>query len=293
MGDGYSFVNAALMGGVTWAALLTFGVLKQFATSLTVGSGGSGGVFAPTLYIGAGLGGAFGFLLKWLAPSSVSSPAAYALVGMAAMFAGAAHVPVTCIVLIMEVTNSYEMILPLMIAVSSSYLVGSAVMADSLYTISLHKRGITLRHGIYIDALRAIRVSQIMTMNPITLKPGANSAEALRLALGTHHSTFPIIDADGKIVGTITTEDLLQASRDTSSEQTVEQLASRDFLRVNPEMTMDSVFHLMTSKKKSHAIVVDPSQPDKMLGLVTHTDLLRAYESATALSKSTGEFSED
>ncbi len=293
MGDGYAFVNSALLGQATWIALLAFGVLKMISTSLSIGSGGSGGIFAPTLYIGAGLGGAFGYLMSWLVPSVVTQPEAYALVGMAAMFAGAAHVPITCIVIIMEVTGGYGMILPLMIAVSSSYVVGSAVMPDSIYTMSLRKRGVTLRRGIYIDALRSVRVDQAMTANPVILSPDMTASEALRIVATTHHTRFPVVDRDGHVVGVMVAEVLEEHLDETGREITVERLMARDFLRVTSGTTMDEVLHMMTLEREGQAVVTSPSNPERMLGFVTKTDVLRAYEAGTTALKLSGRLSSD
>ncbi len=285
MGSGYGFINAAMLGGVPILALVTFGVLKMFATAFSIGSGGSGGVFAPTLFVGAGLGGALGLVLNSLAPEIAPHPTAYALVGMAAMFAGAAHVPVTCIVMTMEMTGDYALILPLMIAVSSSYIVGSAVMEESIYTEKLRLRGINVKKGLYIDALRSVKVKQVMTTNPTTLSPDMTAEEALHMLTLTHHTKFPVVDSEGRIVGTVIAEALEERCDQNGCAYRVKDLMDTDFLVVDLDTPMDEVLHRMMERKEGHAVVLDPRDRTKMIGFLTKTDVFRAYEWAIAMLK--------
>ncbi|MHA1637811.1 MAG: chloride channel protein, partial [Candidatus Thorarchaeota archaeon] len=132
MGVGYSFIDATLLTVVAVPVLLAFGILKMLTTSSTLGSGGSGGVFAPSLFIGTAFGAVFGLVGSFLFPEVVLQPMSFALVGMAALFAGTGRAPITCIVIVMEMTHDYSMILPLMIAVSAAYLVASLIDEDSI-----------------------------------------------------------------------------------------------------------------------------------------------------------------
>ncbi|MCF2135859.1 MAG: chloride channel protein [Candidatus Thorarchaeota archaeon] len=292
MGSGYAFINAALIGSVPFLALITFGFLKMFATAFSIGSGGSGGVFAPTLFMGAGIGGAFGIIFNMIAPDIALHPMAYALVGMAAMFAGAAHVPVTCIVMTMEMTGDYNLILPLMIAVASSYMLAVTIMPESIYTEKLRMRGINLKRGLYIDALRSITVKQIMTREPVVLSPDMTADDALRVLNKTHHTKFPVVDSDGNLVGTVIAEDLEKRYDSEGNPLKVRNLMMQKFLTVNLDTTMDEVLHAMMKQLEGHAVVLDPSNPHKMLGFITKTDVFRAYESAIASLRLEGSIEE-
>ncbi len=286
MGSGYEFINSALtldpLYTAPFLALVTFGLLKSVATSLTLGSGGSGGVFAPTLFIGAGLGGGFGYLFHWFAPNMVPYPMAFALVGMGAMFAGAAHVPVTCIVMTMEITGSYEMILPLMVAVSSSYILSTAISRESIYTRRLSRRGIAIRQGVYVDALKSVTVAQVMTRDPAVLYSDMTASEALHMLSTTHHTKFPVLDREGHIVGTVIAEDLERRYDPSGREYTVGDLMFKDFLTVTLDKTMDEVLHAMMLRREGHAVILDPNDPTRMIGFLTKTDVFRAYEAAVA-----------
>ncbi|TXT55443.1 MAG: H(+)/Cl(-) exchange transporter ClcA [Candidatus Thorarchaeota archaeon] len=291
MGSGYGFINATLLGTVSIAAMITFGLIKMLTTSLTVGSGGGGGVFAPTLFIGAGIGGAFGYCFEYLFPEIVPFPMAFALVGMAAMFSGTAHVPVTCIVMTMEMTGDYGMILPLMIAVSSSYIISSAINPDSIYTEKLRRKGVNLKQGLYLDALRIVSVQQVMTKNPVTLRPDMLASDALDMIYETRHTKFPVV-LDEKILGTVIAETLEKCWHDKEETLMVWELMNPDFLIVYPQTPIDKVLRYMMERDEGHAVVVDPDDESIMIGFLTKTDVLRAYESAMTELRMAGKVSD-
>lgn len=280
MGVGYSFIDASFLSTVALPALLAFGLFKLIATSATLGSGGSGGVFAPTLFIGAAFGGAFGLACSLFLPTIITQPMAFALVGMAALFAGTGRAPITCIVIVMEMTNDYAMILPLMLATSASYLVSSIIEEDSIYTMKLSRRGISLKQGAHIGVLKVIPLAEIMTSNPTTLSPTMTQDEVLRIVDQTHHTKFPVVDTFGNIVGTLITENLFHDLDPEAPQPAVGVLMDRDFLHLSPGCKMDSVLHAMIERDQGHAVVVDPINPNKMIGFVTKADVLKAYELA-------------
>ncbi len=288
MGVGYPFMDAALVGNVSLAALFAFGILKILTTSITLGSGGSGGVFAPTLFIGTALGGAFGLAVSIVFPEVVIQPMAYAIVGMAALFAGSGRAPITCIVIIMEMTNDYSLILPLMIAVSTSFLVASLIETESIYTLKLSRRGVKLRRGFYIGALKEAKAGTIMTKEPAILHPEMTRTEVLQIVNETQHTKFPVLTKEGLLIGTLITEDLFCES-DKDCEILVKDVMRSDFLHVTPDSTMDSILHAMLERGEGHAVVVDPRVPNMMLGFITKADVLKAYELAIVRLREEGE----
>ncbi|MFW9919132.1 MAG: chloride channel protein [Candidatus Thorarchaeota archaeon] len=280
MGVGYPFIDAALIGQASLLALLVFGVLKIFATSFTLGSGGSGGVFAPTLFIGAALGGAFGQVFNIVFPGSVPNPMAYVLVGMAALFAGTGRAPITCIVIIMEMTLDYAMILPLMIAVSTAFFVSSSIEEDSIYTLKLSRRGTQLGKGFYIGALKAVKISEIMTKSPTILSPTMTVSEVYDIMTESTHTKFPVVDESGHALGCLVVEDIKKQRKEDGTLLLVKDLMNTSFLKLDPECSVDSVLHAMMERDEGHAVVVDPQDPSLMVGFVSKTDVLRAYEVA-------------
>ncbi|MGY5860351.1 MAG: chloride channel protein [Candidatus Thorarchaeota archaeon] len=283
MGVGYAFIDASLAGSVAIGALLVFGILKILATSFTLGSGGSGGVFAPTLFIGAAFGGALGLVFSVFVPGLVpeTSVITFALVGMAALFAGSGRAPITCIVIIMEMTQDYFLILPLMIAVSASFLVSSLIEKESIYTMKLSRRGVQISQGTHIGALKSVTVKEIMTESPTVLSPEMTTSEVFKIIDETHHTKFPVIVDENKVIGILIAEDLFQApKREDGKENLVKDLMNPDFLHLSLGCTMDGALQAMMARDEGHAVIVHPVRPDIMIGYITKADVLKAYEIA-------------
>ena len=290
MGDEYPFINAVLVspdimtGGLALLGVLfLFGTIKMFSTGATLGSGGSGGVFAPTLFIGAGLGGALGWVFEYFAPSVVppSTAMIFALVGMAALFGGACRAPVTGIIIVAEMSGDYLLTLPLMIAVSSAYLVSSFYEKESIYSMALARKGVHINMGTHIGALKSILVKEIMTKKPTTLKPEMRTSEVFKIIDTTHHTKFPVIDDENKVIGILIAEEMFQSpTNEKGEENCVRDLMNRDFLHLSPECTMEGALHEMMQRDEGHAVVVDPANPHVMIGYITKADVLKAYEIA-------------
>lgn len=296
MGVGYAFIDASLAGTVALGALVTFGILKILATSFTLGSGGSGGVFAPTLFIGAAFGGALGLIFSTIMPGLVptSSVITFALVGMAALFAGSGRAPITCIVIMMEMTHDYFLILPLMIAVSASYLISSLIEEESIYTMKLSRRGVHIRQGTHIGALKSITVTEIMTESPTVLSPDMTASEVFKIIDETHHTKFPVIVDEKRVIGILIAEDLFQSTkREDGKENLVKDLMNHDFLHLSRGCTMDGALQTMLQRDEGHAVVVDPMKPDIMIGYLTKADVLKAYEIAIIRLQKSGMDVED
>ncbi len=280
MGVGYAFIDATLIGNVAIGALFLFGIMKILATSFTLGSGGSGGVFAPTLFIGAAFGGAFGLAFSALVPWAVPHPMAFALVGMAALFAGSGRAPITCIVMLMEMTADYSLILPLMIAVSASFFVSSLIEPESIYTMKLSRRGVTIRSGHHVSALKIITVNEAMTTDPTVLHPTQTTSEVFEIIDRTHHTKFPVLDDFGNVIGILIAEDLFHDPKEDGSEYQVRELMNPDFLRLSPGCTVDSALQAMMKRDEGHAVIANPKDPHRMIGYITKADVLKAYEIA-------------
>jgi CIC family chloride channel protein len=278
LGANYTFMDAVLAAQVGLGALVAFGALKFLATAFTLGSGGSGGIFAPTFFMGAAFGGAMGWIFKAILPGLVPMPMVFALVGIAALFAGTARAPITCIVMIMEMTGDYIIILPLMIAVSSSFLVSSLLEPDSIDTKKLARRGVHIRQGSHIGALQTITVSEIMTKHPTTLSPLMKTHEVLEIIDKTHHTKFPVVDDFNNVLGILIAEDLFHEPPQDGHERTVQEVMNPEFLHLAPGCTMDSALKEMIKRDQGHAVIADLKDPHKMLGYITKADVLKAYD---------------
>ena len=177
-GVGYETIEGILQGeNLGIALLLGLMVAKLILTPVSIAGGFPGGVFAPSLFIGAALGGAFGQLANQLFPQLSLHPAAFAMVGMAALLAGAVHAPLTAILLLFEMTHDYRIILPLMFSVVISLLIAQRLQRDSVYTLGLARKGIRLERGRDVDVLETVTVAEVMQPAPFMLYEGDNLAE--------------------------------------------------------------------------------------------------------------------
>ncbi|HIE34061.1 MAG TPA: CBS domain-containing protein [Candidatus Altiarchaeales archaeon] len=202
------------------------GFIKAIVSSITIGSGGSGGIFAPSLFIGAMLGGAFGIVLNYLFPEIVQFPMAYALVGMGALFAGAAFAPLTCIIMIPEMTGNYFLIPAMMAACVSSYLVASLISRESIYTLKLVRRGV----AIDVDhVLSEVKVKDIMTKKIDSVDEEMSVSELIKKVLKEGHTGYPVIK-NNELTGIVTFRDLSEADMNDK----VKDICTREVFTINP-----------------------------------------------------------
>lgn len=200
-GVGYPVLDNAVAGRYTVVFLLVLVVGKILATSLTIGIGGSGGVFAPSLFLGAATGAAVGQLLHALIPGTVTQPGAYALIGMGAVFAGAGRAPITAVVILFELTGEYSIILPLMLAVVCATATSRALSADTIYTLKLRRRGIDLDAGRL--PLPDVALATVMREVPAPLRE-SDPLEVAARRLQAAGGTLPVVHADGTYAGVVT-----------------------------------------------------------------------------------------
>jgi CIC family chloride channel protein len=209
-GVGYPVLSHAVAGGYAIAFLLALLVGKVLACSLTIGIGGSGGVFAPSLFCGAMTGAVFGDIVHAAAPQAGGSMGAYALVGMGAVFAGAARAPITAVVIMFELTGEYTIILPLMLAIVLAAGISHLVSADTIYTRKLMRRGIDIDETAGL-ALRSTAVTRVMGLPPASVLAGAAlRAAAERLATG-REAALPVVDENGHYLGILAAHDVMDA----------------------------------------------------------------------------------
>lgn len=280
-GSGFSTVESALQGQLSLGLLLALVLLKPLATSLTLGSGNSGGVFAPALFMGAALGGAFGRVIDYLAPGATAGAGAFAVVGMAAVFAGAARAPFTAILIVFEMTDDYRLIVPLMAGVIVSQIVAERLHPESIYTLKLTRRGIRLRRGRDVDVMGAVRIDEVMVRQPLAVPVNLPVALLAGEFLRTGRHGFPVVDDDGSLFGVVSLEDyrLATAEGKPSADQLlVRDIATRDMVTVFPDETVDTALRRMAPRDLSRLPVVARDDPRHLVGVVRRNDIVRAYE---------------
>jgi CIC family chloride channel protein len=211
-GVGYPVLGNGIAGRYALGFLLVLIVGKMIATSLTIGIGGSGGVFAPSLFIGAMLGSAFGAVAHAAFPSVAGPVGAYGLVGMGAVFAGAARAPITAVIMLFELTGEYSIILPLMATIVLATTISHRLTRDSIYTLKLRRRGIDLSAAV--TPAQRIPVSAAMVPLPTPLPAGASLADAAARLRRAAYGVLPVVTDAGDFHGILTARAVADALAD-------------------------------------------------------------------------------
>ncbi|MGW8181532.1 MAG: chloride channel protein, partial [bacterium] len=278
-GVGYETIERVLRNeGIAMSAVMLLLCLKILATSLTLGSGGSGGVFAPSLFMGAMLGGTFGGLIHNSFPEISALPGAYALVGMAAVFAGAARAPISAIIILFEMTGDYRIILPLMLSTVIATALAGFLDPESIYTRKLSRRGTHLRHGRDIDVMQSMQVEEVMSLDVASVPYSMTRKDAIRHLQKHRRHAVPVLDEHSRLHGIISVTDLDRArSRPDSDTLQVGEIATRSLLTAFPDDVMWVALERMGSRDLSSLPVVDRNDTGNLLGVIRRRDIVRAY----------------
>lgn len=281
MGLGYDEISTTLRGETpAIAVLLALMIGKIVTTSLTLGSGGSGGIFAPSLFIGAKLGAAVGLATALVFPAVTTSPGAYALVGMGALFAGVSHAPITAVLTIFELTGDYRMILPLMLSCGIATITARHLMRTSIYNLKLLRRGVHIELGRDISLLNDIEVRDAMSRNLVTIHPQASGQEALRLMETTTHHGFPLVDEKGLLHGMVTSDDVRHAAAEGRLGEPVTQIATHHLVVAFPDESLHDALRKLGIHHVGRVPVVEREDHRRIVGIITDKDVINAYNHA-------------
>ncbi|MFL6053289.1 MAG: chloride channel protein, partial [Actinoallomurus sp.] len=278
-GVGYPVLENAIGGRYVVGFLLLLLVGKMVATSLTIGIGGSGGVFAPSLFMGAMFGTAFGLLVHHLGPGLVGPAGAYGLVGMGAVFAGAARAPITAVVIMFELTGEYSIILPLMLAIVLATLVSKVLSGDTIYTLKLRRRGIDLTEQTPANPLAARPVSAVMETVPAPLEHDMPLQEAARRLVLSGHGALPVTGPDGTYRGTVTARAAAEAL--TDGDQAPETIGALAELPdpVTADLSLADALHVLINAPGTGLPVLDDTRTT-LVGWITHQTVLSAMHTS-------------
>jgi len=292
VGHGHLAVHLDVFGGMSWSSLGLLALGSMVATSITLSSGGSGGVFTPSLYVGAATGGAFGVALAGLFPALHLRPEAYAIVGMGAVVAAATAAPITGILLVFEMTNDYEIVLPLMLATVIATVVARRIEPDSLYSGWLRRRGERIQHGTDRDLLGGLRVADAFDPAPTVVGEQAPLDRLLDHLGSGAASDLPVVDEDRRLIGVITLADLGRLARERRLDAA--PLVALDVASpaesVTPGDTLLEAIRRMGVRGTDSIPVIDRAT-GHFLGLVSRGHVLAVYERAAAAAS--GEFRAD
>ena len=274
-GVGYPVLQHAVAGHYVILALLGLMLAKIFATSLTMWIGGSGGVFAPSLFMGAMLGSAYGTVAHHLLPHLAAAAGAYGLVGMGAVFAAAARAPITAVIIIFELTGDYRIILPLMFAVVVATALSGALSRDTIYTLKLRRRGIDIDQPQPAGLMAQISVAEAMGSPPKPLTPDQPLSELVKRFAGERSDSLPVIASDGTVAGVIAAVDVERALDQAGADSIVAAALARAAPQLRVADSLEDAVHALAATDDDGVPVLD--EHGRLIGWLTHRRVLRAY----------------
>ena len=282
LGVGYEATDAALKQQFSIWLLAALVAAKLAATALSLGLGFGGGVFSPSLVVGAMLGGAFGLAATGLFPELSSEHGVYALVGMGAVAGAVLGAPISTILIVFELTADFELTLAVMIAVVIASVITQQVSGHSFFTWQLERRGVDVRAGREVGLLRAIRVRDIMDRRHETVGPSSILAEVRAKLIGTPFGELFVTHDGDRLEGTIAFADLGESAFDTSHD---DELAAIDLCRRYPPAldagdTLETAIAMFGAGGEAHIPVVEDHDSMRLVGVLHERDTMLAYHRA-------------
>ncbi|ADT83014.1 chloride channel protein [Thermococcus barophilus MP] len=272
LGIGYEGMRLAMFGILPIYLLVLLIFLKATATIFSIASGYSGGIFAPSLYIGTAFGAVFGMVLRFFLPWV--NPSSYALAGMAAFFSGVAQAPINQILMVAELTKDYTMLPPAMLSSVAGFLSARVLLkGSSVYTLKLERRGIKIKTGKPL-ILETISVGDIMTREPVFVYSSDPLFRVEKLISETGHDCFPVVDEKMGVVGIVGVRDLISCPDKSMS---VEKLLQRPYAVAYPTETAQQALEKLITFNQNLLPVVESPKRNKLIGVVTKRDIYRAY----------------
>jgi len=282
LGVGYPAIDLSLMQKLSWWVMFLLVVFKILATSITIGSGGSGGIFAPSLFVGAMAGGFFGTVVHHIFPEVTAPPGAYSIVGMGAVVSGTTHGPLSAILILFEMTGDYKIILPLMIACIIGSLASGQLLKDSIYTLKLARRGVNIKAGKEVNVLKSISVEDVMNPEVETVPENMAIGKLAEKMTKSKNNSFPVVDEEGNLTGILSFFDYRDVVFDENLKDLVvaKDIATKNVVTVSLDDNLYDAMEKITSKDFSILPVVSPRTQSQLLGVLTRRDIIGAYNKA-------------
>lgn len=278
-GGGYGFLQLAFDGKLALNILVFVALAKIVGTALTLGSGGSGGSFIPSLTIGGALGGAIGILFDFLFPETVVAPWVFSLIGAAAFFGAAANTPLTALFIVTEISGSYELFVPALLAIIPAY---SLARKQSIYPgqYELRKDSPAHRREFMVDILEGLKVSDAYTKEVLTIPEDMTVKEALYFAERTEHITYPVVDENGTMVGITTVVELEREREEGSAYKKVKLMCVTDVITTYPEEPLEDALRKMDMYHVGRLPVVRAEREageKELIGIIGRSDIIREH----------------
>jgi len=277
---GYGFVQAALYNEMTIPFLLCLSLGKVLTTSFSIGSGGSGGVFGPSVVIGGAMGGVVGRLFHQFMPNIVSEPGAFVVVGMAGFFTAVSNTPISTIIFVSEMTNSYHLLLPSLLVCLTTYLLGSKW---TIYEKQVQSKVNSPAHAgdFFVDILETIHVSDLMdsVRKVETISEDMNFDNFKTFFCEHHQHYFPIIDQQSRLVRICSINDFRGEllSTDGDKHDSIKQFCTEDIITIAPADDLNSVLHKFTIKNLDSLPVVQDDDNDIFIGMLNRREVINFY----------------
>ncbi|MCK4872335.1 MAG: chloride channel protein [Phycisphaerales bacterium] len=265
-----------------FGGLVFVGLLKAIGTAATLGSGGSGGIFAPSLFMGACAGGALGTFVDSIDFLPNGPPAAYALVGMAAVVAGTTHAPLTAILILFEITRDYRVILPIMFAAVIATVVSQLIDRDSIYTRKLRRRGLRIGTSVDLTLLRRHTAEEVPWSQPHAVRPGDPVRRLLNLASETYAHDFVVLSDEERYLGMVTGENIQVALLEPEAIPLLiaSELMRTDLPTVTPGESLDAVLDKFANADVESLAVLKSSEGGEVIGVLTRRQVMDYYHRA-------------
>ena len=278
-GVGYDFLDLVLDNQITWL-LIPFSLmfLKIIANSLTLAAGGSGGIFAPSLFLGGALGACVGIVVNSLFPGQTGPIAAYAIVGMAAIVSGVTGGVLTAIIMVFEMTRDYAIMLPLLLSGVISFFTAQLIYKETMYTEKLTRRGITIQFDKRIPTLKTLLVRQIMKRDPVTCHPTDSVDAVWNLMHEKGFGVLPVVDGNS-ILGTISYVELHKVK--DQNVQSIASLVQPKDISIPSSANLYDALQVMEAGKTNILLVTHESS---IIGFVTTNNIIRSYLEKKRLS---------
>jgi CIC family chloride channel protein len=275
-GVGYEGIDACLQNHLGFWMALVLVLAKVLSTSMTLGSGGSGGIFAPSLFMGAMTGNLVGSLFHSIFPGSISSPGAYSLVGMGAVVAAATHAPITAIIIIFELTNDYKIILPLMLSCIIASFMTVGVHKESIYTMKLKRQGIIFKEGREEHILKSLSVKDFISQDHQIFKNTDRVGKIIDQAIGSKHHSFQIVDEENNHIGCFALNQLknLLEEKDIADSFVIAQDLAVTDIKLDYEDNLEKAMNIFGQTDVAEIAVL---QEGKFAGVVKRKDVIEAY----------------
>lgn len=280
MGVGYDSINMALNGNFIWHLALILVFVKILATSITLGSGGSGGIFAPSLFMGATVGVAYGILVNMFFPDISADPGAYALVGMGGMVAGTTRAPLTAIIIVFELTKDYNVILPLMIVCIIATILSSKLSRESIYTLKLLLRNINIKERAEVNIMKSIKTEDVYSKDFESITENKNFSEIVQSIISKKVPYVFVTDMHGNFMGVISIHNIKNMFFEKETLEFVciaGDIVDKKVQRVSIDDDCNKVLDKMTACKYDGLPVMD-SSGNKQIGVVWRNDIDNEYK---------------